>query len=296
MAGANGNSPYVYIIGGTVRSGSTLLASLLTRECGAFDCGELHLLWRSFSDGRLCTCGELMEKCSVWVEVRDRVLHEVGLSRPSDADTLQDSVGRQRRLFSPRPAAISAEALELRRATEQAVSAVTGRSVLVDSSKLPTHVMTALGANSRARAIHLIRDPRAVAYSLSRPHSDPSLGGKWMPSMGPVRAAIMWTAINLGMRRISAHWGGRIRVVVYEDLAAEPERTISEIVSMEDVVGSGVRSCPLSSHAIAGNPSRFEGLRPVKRDDRWIEGMSRGARSIVRLITWPLSRQYGYRG
>ena len=122
--------PTTWFVGGSVRSGSTLLAGMLAAATGGFDAGELHLLWRSLRDGRLCTCRRPMTECPVWSEVRDDVLAhpDVIAAGVTDVDsaagaeagepTLRQVVVRGRRT----PVAPGARAL--RAATESALRAV----------------------------------------------------------------------------------------------------------------------------------------------------------------------------
>lgn len=285
---------HVYVIAGSVRSGSTLLSSLLARETHGFDCGELHLLWRSFDDGRQCTCGAAVPKCEVWSEVSRRVLAALELSSPAAAAKLHESDRGQWRLLSPRFPAPQEDLLNLRRETEQAVAAVTGAAVLVDSSKLPTQARLALSVNRHATVVHLLRDPRAVAFSLSRPHSDPSMNGALMPSLKPSTAALTWALVNLAMERISSRWPAQVKTALYEDLVRDSPELLSRIVCTTTACGTHEEAASRRGHAIAGNPSRFTPERPVRKDDRWLEGLPRRDRRVVEAITWPLRGRYGY--
>src|SRR5438270_4691352 len=60
-------------MGGTGRSGSTLLARVLDRADGVFAAGELRYVWqRGVLEDRLCGCGEQFSRCPFWSEVMDR--------------------------------------------------------------------------------------------------------------------------------------------------------------------------------------------------------------------------------
>lgn len=284
----------VYVIGGTSRSGSTLLASLLAQATQGFDCGEIHLLWRSFDDGRLCTCGAPISSCDVWGQVAERVLSTLQLSDPAAAAAIQESEGRQRRLLSPYVPAPSSNLLNLYRVTASAVSMITGAKALIDNSKLPLHARTVLLAHPYTSVVHLVRDPRAVAYSMSTPKADPSTHGSLMPSCNSIGAAASWVVVNLGMERVRRRWPTKVQQLRYEDLAESPTAALTALVGRGGLTPLYPSNDTLASHAIAGNPSRFALPQTVDRDDRWVNSMVGWPRRVVDFMTWPQRRLYRY--
>jgi hypothetical protein len=281
-----------YVIGGMVRSGSTLLSSLLSRATGGFDCGELHLLWRSLEDGRLCTCGTRVAECVVWRPVSQRVLKNVGARSFTELGSMMSGGMRQRELLKVAPAEPPKFAVEVRAALEGALREHVGSESLIDSSKLAVAASIALRTSSHTKGIHLLRDPRAVAYSLSHPHKDPSVQDKAMESFGSAAAATMWLSTNLAMRRLARMYPSQVSVLTYEELAARPTEVIKELTGGDiDALAFTRRE----NHAIAGNPTRFHRDQRVTLDVRWrTPTYATEARRVWFLTGW-LARRYGYR-
>lgn len=294
-------TPTTWFVGGSVRSGSTLLAGLLAAATGGFDAGELHLLWRSLRDGRLCTCRLPMTECPVWSGVSDAVLADPGVvaSGITDVGTAAGAEAAEPTLRQVaahgRRTPVNMSAQTLRTATETALRAVVG-PVLIDSSKVAG---TALLADRAAaadggplRLVHLVRDPRAVAYSALHPKPDPSMGGAPMPSRSAASAALVWSTYNLAFERLRGLSPRRVR---YEDLVAGPPALLADL-------GAGalprVSDDSEPGHAIAGNPWRFDpdaAAGGVRADERWRTGLGPRDRWAVVALTAPLMLRYGYR-
>jgi hypothetical protein len=295
-------SRWVYVAG-EGRSGSTLLGSLLATALGAFDCGELHRLWVSRVDGRICTCGVEVARCPVWSAVAGDVRCQLEL--PDDEVVAEIARGRlrQRQLLAPRLPGPPRDELRLRWATEAAIERVTGARVFVDSSKLSSVLWTASHLPRPLVVAHLVRDPRAVAFSWSRARIDPSLGGAPMERKSTVRSASDWLRAHATAERVVRRLGGplggaRVARVRYEDLVRDPAVAVAAIdgdCTAEAVSRAFARDDGRPSHAIAGNPTRFRPDQRIEPDERWRREMGLGARLAATVVTAPLLRRFGYR-
>src|SRR5699024_9240744 len=132
-----------------------------------------------------------------------------------------------------------------------------------------------------------VRDPRAVAFSMSRPKPDPSLNGRLTPSRGALRSSAVWLVSNLAIQRFARSPIRLIDRVRYEDFVAQPDAMLSQLL------GSGVSTgrAPLNSggqHAVAGNPWRFGPADSLILDARWIEQMPKYSKRLVTVATAPL--------
>ena len=59
--------PKVLYIGGTGRTGSTMLDQLLGQFAGYFSGGEMAFFWsRGIAADAICACGEPVRTCAVW--------------------------------------------------------------------------------------------------------------------------------------------------------------------------------------------------------------------------------------
>lgn len=300
----------VLFIAGSARSGSTLLDRAIGMHDGFCSLGELQFIWqRSFGENQLCGCGEPFYDCEFWREVS---LAAFG-SRPADVDELaaqrlKAEVDRKRRI----PELLFNAPGPMRRALREygelierlygAILDVAGSHVIVDSSKDPRHglVLSRLDC-IELHVVHLIRDPRAVAFSWGRTRERPEIHWRKQEMMRqPARAAAArWTTHNAVVELLcaTAHRHHRLR---YEDFVSDPLGAVSEILAP---LGGGDAPAQAAtgelvlapSHSVSGNPMRFaSGTLRVKLDDEWRAAMPLRDRAAVAAVTWPLLARYGY--
>jgi sulfotransferase family protein len=186
-----------------------------------------------------------------------------------------------------------------------AIASAGSARVIVDSSKLPTYGLVLDQVHGvDLHVVHLVRDPRATAYSWRRRKSLPDKrGGGFMQQQGPLKASALWTMWNTGAATFWRHEPGRYLRVRYEDFVREPQETIERICAFagEPFAGSPFVSANevelAPSHSVAGNPSRFTTGRVVLRpDDEWRTKMRTMDRAVVTAVTWPLLLRHTTRG
>ena len=306
----------VLYVGGTGRSGSTVLANLLGEVTGYVSVGEVRFLWeRGIVEDRLCGCGRRFSQCDFWVEVLDRAF---GDDRPAAQDLHVRLYDKTRLRSLPAfvlrgvddalPDSASGSPADLSDVLARlyaAIAAVAGATVVVDSSKLPTYAATlARVPGLDVRILHLVRDPRAAAFSWLRQKEQPDrVTPGYMEQRGVLKSAGLWTSWNGALELM---WRGRrskaYHRLAYEDFVASPRSELGSIVSWmgsgsehercftgENTVRLGVH------HTVAGNPARLDrGDVSLTLDDEWVEELSRGDQRLVRLGTLPLLHRYGY--
>ena len=168
----------VLFIAGALRSGSTLLDRVVGGREGFCSVGEAHTIWRgSFEENQLCGCGVPFHECAFWQAV-SRQAFDVGTTQfdPATAIHLKDSVGRIRHspwlLLPRRPKRCRTALSAYGKLIEQlysVIQAVSGEQVIVDSSKSPAHALILSQLPGvEVNVVHLVRDPRAVAFSWQR--------------------------------------------------------------------------------------------------------------------------------
>jgi hypothetical protein len=305
--------PVVLYLGGTSRSGSTLLECLLARLDGVVVLGEVAHLWRrGLINGELCACGEPFARCPFWQQVGD---HAFGGWSGVDVDRvleLKRSVDRQRRLHltgrrNP-PRAIAEAASEYAgyyRRIYEAAGAITGAAVVVDSSKVPPTAVTLTHDDAiDLRVLHIVRDSRGVAYSWTKTVSRPETAtGEPMPRFGVGASATQWLAHNAEMG-LARHRGAPLVRLRYEDLVDDAHLTVRTAWSDLALPGDGLLAMQdqhtvelRPTHSVAGNPMRFRhGTTRLQPDLAWRTELPRGQRRLVTAITLPLLRRYGYLG
>ena len=155
------------------------------------------------------------------------------------------------------------------------------------------------------RVMHLVRDPRAVAYSWTRPLKRPEAAGaapaspRYIPTMSPASSAMRWNIVNLELHLLTAQ-GTPTRLIRYEDFIAAP------VAGMRKLAGFAGVEPELSfmsdtgadlglTHTAGGNPMRFSaGWIEFRRDDSWASRLRPDARAQVTALTFPLLARYGY--
>ena len=291
MGGDDRKPVTVLYIGGDGRSGSTVLASLLASWEDMISVGELRGIWNALRDNELCTCGSVIRECAFWGNVGDRAFG--GWEHAEyEAMIRSDSLLARHRRF-PRLLLASLagrESMMLRSHREKlanlyrAVRDVSGRSVVVDSTKNPGYALLLRDvAGVEVRFVHLVRDSRAVAFSWGKAHVEqpeyemnPLLKGTLLEGKGLLRSAIEWDVKNIFL-----HLVGRSAphcLVRYESLMDDPRRELRGIARLfADLTTAAcdpepavdLRSLPL--HMIGGNRLRFKREVLVLRGQReWL--------------------------
>jgi len=305
------DAPITLYIGGSGRSGSTLLERLLEQVPGVVALGEaVHLWTRGIGNDERCACGNAFSACEFWTQVGK---HAFGGWDQVDVDrvlALKSRVDRQRHM--PRTAlrhttaAFRRDLLEYTdyyRRLYDAARAVSGASVVVDSSK---HASTALAlSHDRGidlRTVRIVRDPRGVAFSWSKSVERPETDGEvLMPRYSPVKSTALWTAHNVGLEGLT-HRGLPVTTVRYEDLVTDPALHVQALWRTLGLPGTG--ELPVATgntvnlgvgHSVAGNPMRFrQGLISLASDDTWKERLGASDRRLVTALSLPALARYGY--
>lgn len=306
--------PILYV-GGTGRTGSTVLDRMLGNVPGVVAAGEVTWLWFALRAGGRCACGERHGRCPVWGPVLEATFPET-CGRPAALAEVADEMFALRRRYDSRYLPLMGVPRLRRRLParlgpypERVVSLyrnlaeVTGARLIVDSSKEP-HYSSVLATRPELdlRFLHLVRHPVATAYSWGRHRRELGFGvGHEMERRGPVSAAIYYDVSNLGAEAL---WGGGDRYlrVRYEDMVADAESTLTTIGEFAGIdidpavaMGRSASTWAASGHAAWGNPNRFDtGPIKLRDDDEWTRQASRSLRTWTRLLAGPVARRYGY--
>lgn len=258
-------------IGGYGHSGSTLLEYLLTASPEVVACGEVKRALRKRGRKGICTCGQRSRQCPVW--------------GPAFA------------------ASASFDSMTHEGLTQILMSQDDGaHAILVDSSKTawrelatPFRLGRRLGCD--VQLLHLVRDPRAVSWSLVR-----KAGRRGEQPLAPLRcayAALGWSVANLVCEAFGRRYPERYLRLRYEDLARSPQEVLGGLLA-KLVPGSTWRPEQLGAqdnrHQLYGNRIRSESLSvaEVKEDVAWKREMPIMLCRLVAALTAPLRRRYGY--
>ena len=297
----------VLAIVGAGRSGSTMIGNILGSVDGVFCGGEIRYLWeRGLRDNRLCGCGQAFHDCPTWSAILLRAgcdPRSAGVDRliAGAADGIRMRhvprlLAEQRWGWPPRlgPNGYRDQLQRL----YHAIPAVTGCSLVVDTSKLPTytHLVEELGGVDLFVA-HLVRDPRATAYSWRRrkPLTDGARSAT-MQRQSPGRSALLWNVWNVTARELWRDDPHHYRRVDYEEFVLRPRECIDDILRFAGHDGDAgsvfkdQQTVALEvNHTVAGNPDRLQrGDVRLRLDDEWTRKMGRGDRLMVTALTAPV--------
>jgi hypothetical protein len=298
----------VLFIGGYGRSGSTLLDRVLGQVPGFLSVGELrHVFQEGFLENRRCGCGERFGRCAFWRAVTDRAFGPLerreidemaALKRRVDRWWLAPLLGWR---LGPPGARRDVDAYrEVLGRLYAAIAAESGAQVLIDSSKDVSHGYALRGLENELdlHVLHLIRDPRAVAFSWQRRKFNPG-SDEQMNRYSLLRTSAEWTAIN-SLTGLHRRTGARYASLRYGDFAADPGPAVDRVLDFlgepdrPNPVGSGGSVHLAADHTAAGNPNRFRrGEVEIRPDDEWRRAMSPGGRLLVGALTLPGLRRYG---
>ena len=179
-----------------------------------------------------------------------------------------------------------------------------GARILVDSSKMPGRGMALTQCeNIDLRVIHLVRDGRAVAHSMTRPYKlDLSKGiQKEIKGRSPYRTAMRWRLYNDFSEALCRRVGKDRSVTVrYEDLLEDPVGELGNIgekigIDLSDVAAKLLKREPISpGHQMAGSRIRLQKDLVLSVDNRWKDEITADTLGALSWIAKGQLRKYGY--
>lgn len=299
----------VLYIAGAGRSGSTLLGLILGQLEGFAVGGELYNFPLRFLERQYCGCGKRLPECPFWQQVLSRCFgsapemaletwvrqrHDLARTR----HTLAWSVPLTRQYLLRHSDGYRTTLERFYRAISEAANA----RVVVDTSKVSGYAQVLAWTSCiDLYVVHLVRDPRAVAYSWARlrPKQTPS-GYKAIPTTSPLDGVLRWLAHNLATELYRSLPGLHYLRVRYEEFVREPQQTLQNVLSFIDErspipldIEGKVVIYP--QHTVGGNPDRFRnGLVEIIPDDEWLSKLRLPDRFLVTAVAAPLMLRYGY--
>jgi hypothetical protein len=269
----------------------------------------MYIADRGFYGQELCSCGRPFGDCDFWTAVMRRVTAEDIDAWFARFKRLQIRVARRRslprlalaQLFPTRTRAESAYYSEMLGHLIEAICQVGEAEVVVDSSKEPVHGFHVSRSSVVAlETVHLVRDCRAVTYSLQRARVRHEVHQRtaYMAQISVSRSAIYWVVLNV-LTEVLGKATGRYLRVRYEDLASQPASVVGALLddsSFECITGSppiDLEGQP-TGHEVSGNPMRFEPVGAIAPDTRWVGGLSGRDFALSTALGGALLRRYGY--
>jgi hypothetical protein len=257
-------------IAGYGRSGSTLFGRLLAQNEDVLNLGEVV-----FSAGHmggadtLCGCGRAMAACPVWTKV-------------------------------PVAAGIQPAAVDRRthRAILEAVLAAAPHRIVVDVSKTARSnafrpFFLARHLSVPVTVVHLVRDPRAVLWSVLRERArrmpDLGTGGQLLLAL---RISAAWWAANLAAELFGLlHPRGKVLVGYERALRSGVPAALQPLLGDAPLQGRDLAASTDNNHSVAGNAMPQATI--VRLDEEWRSALSPFVSMVVQLACLPLLVRYG---
>ncbi len=322
------NLRLVYLLAAS-HSGTTLLALLLGAHPDVCTVGELKATSFGDPDHYRCSCLQLIRRCPFWQEVSREMLHR-GIDfevASAGTDIRTGATPYVKKLLSPlhrgplleavRDAALALSPVWRQTVREiqarnyallESVAAVTGKNIIVDSSKIGIRLKYLLRIPEiDVRVIRVVRDGRGVALTYIDPArfadaSEPDLQGGGTGSNREKgrtieEAAKEWRRSNEEAEAIvnqlkEDQWCK----VHYEDVCKEPEKTLYRLFSFigvdPDKMIVDFRSI---EHHVVGNGMRLDSSSAIKLDDRWRRELSAADLEIFANVAGTLNGRLGYK-
>lgn len=299
----------VLYIGGTGRTGSTVLDQLLGQFPAFFSGGEMAFFWsRGIQANAICACGEPVRTCPVWE-------HSIASVTDSPDATADQMVALRQRFWSIHTFAMMIPGYARRRMRQVGDLPLTMQrlygsilddqhaEVFVDSSKEPHYsYLLREGSNLDIRFLHLVRDPRAVGRSWQR--IKPEFGLPTNVNMERRTSSVAAAYYMFSDVMAEVFWQsrqGHYAFLRYEDFADDPAGVLAAIGAFVDepidpgtvLSGNAFEAGPI--HTSWGNPNRVgRTTLTIRADDAWRSELSRGDKIILTVLTLPLLLRYGY--
>lgn len=300
----------VLYIAGLPRSGSTVLGCVLGRLPGTIFVGELAFFWRRFAAGELCSCGKALPDCHFWSVVVGKAFGQLTREEVTELNKLEQQVVRRLRVLGVAPVRWSTHRakrinimLEERRRLYRSICEVANAEYIIDSGKEVTFgsFMTRLN-NASFNTIHLVRDPRGVAFSWQKQVPSDSEPGD-MPRSTAIKTAARWASnslfIQFSLKRLSSVYL-RVR---YEDLVARPDDIAREIShATSNIASSNARAGHMiwlsnEHHLVGSNPGVRRNLGDnlrLKLDEEWRTQLPRSQQRLVTAVCGCIMAVYDY--
>lgn len=294
---------------GVGHSGSTVLAILLAQSPEVFSCGELSQLSTSITGiPTRCSCGQLLSDCSYWKEVVNT------WKAISPSLVIPDHAERQGYYQSKCRKSLKKGLGELPRddvshfieevdALYEAIGVRKNVNCLVDISKSVGRA-SLLAAYSRhdIRILHLIRDPRGVAWSHRKPRPNkPGMVGGQRKGRSVKNTTKRWVRDNKLAQNLVSRQGEKGMTLRYEDLVCDPIdsiKKVSELIGVDfyksiDLLIKNNKLEP--NHMVAGNIKvQMKPLTKLSLDESWRSNLKIYERLWCLIRAQALMRKVGY--
>jgi len=296
----------IVYLSGYGRSGSTLLDIILGSSHNAVSAGEVGNLLELYLDpGGRCSCDKKLNECTVWSEVVERAFPGSSPEVLRFYNRIQQRVEKWTNLhlllLPKRQISLKCTYAMFMRRLWTSVFAVSGKSVIVDSSKSAYRFAWRALALHRlckfdVRVIHLVRDGRGVMQSKIRGNDRKLRAG--VPAkerFAAYRGLAGWVIANcISIITRFLLPTGLYQLVRYEDLVSKPEVELKKLghflqLDLSDHIRR-IKADELFSvgHLVAGNRLATQNKVGIQSDSGASANLATHLKVIYYLFGWPI--------
>lgn len=295
---------------GLPRSGSTVLGQILGGLPDAIFVGELALFWRRFAEGELCSCGRILPDCPFWSAVVGKAFGPMTREQARELNKLERRVVRRQWGLGLTPVSWSTRwstginvMLEERTSLNRSILEVANVKWIIDSGKdVIFGAIESRIESTNFSTVHLVRDPRGVAFSwLKQVRSDSE--PRDLPRSSAAKTSVRWISCNLLVQFLLNRLSGGYLRVRYEDLVAYPDDIVRKISNATLNVSEINRPTEqrvrqtIEHHVVGSNPGVRRDLGSdlqLKLDEEWRTQLPQSQRWLVTAVCGGLMAAYKY--
>jgi len=308
----NNNKIKVLFITGSGRCGSTILHDILGQIDGFSAIGELRYIWeRGFIRNRLCGCQLPFQECELWRAVVNEAFDSINNVDAQKMFRLTHNFRLYHLFLALFPysriklTSRFKEYLDNLERLYRAIQTSTRCRLIIDSTKdIQYGYLLQKIPMIELYIVHLIRDPRAVAYSWSRKKLfEPDIKNfEYMDQKNSIRSSLQWNARNIIAEIYLRKKALRYMMLRYEDFIKKPQESVKRILSMVGEAEADLSFIKHSkvkinkaNHSVFGNLDRFRtGTVELKIDNEWKAKMKILDKISVVALSWPFLLKYRY--
>ncbi|MEM1328000.1 MAG: sulfotransferase domain-containing protein [Bacteroidota bacterium] len=301
----------ILLITSAGRSGSTVLSKILNELDDAFNVNELAFMpLNGIEKNYPINTGERFSDSEIWQEILANYQTKNQLNhlhyRPHLIPNTRQLVGEQ---LLPFYKAANKQLEQYKTALNNLFHAIFEEikaEIIIDSSKVApyVHAVSQL-ADFDIYVLHLVRDPRAVAYSWQKKikRSDVEKNDEvFMEEYSPRKSSISWQLVNQYAESLKNRTDLKYHFLKYEDFAQQPEKHLAQLLQFlnysKDAIEINDNSIPLhrTDYGIWGNPNvrqQKEQLR-IKYDSDYKKQLHPSTTRTATFWSLPLLLRYGY--
>lgn len=302
----------ILLIAGAPRSGSTLLSKLLNEIDNAFNVNELvYMHLKGIEHDFPCNTGEKFSESAVWQAI---------MQAYKQRNTV-DHLRYQPNIIPNTRKLVAAQLLPFYQANHKAsetyktaindlfhaIFEATQADLIIDSSKIAPFVNIVKQLEDfDIYVLHLVRDPRAVAYSWQKTirRADVESGTElFMETCTPRRSSIRWQLVNTFSSSLKNCAHLKYQYLKYEHFVQEPAAHLAKILAFlgydkrEILIQNNKVMLKRTDYGIWGNPNvrQQKSTLHIRYDDTYKQKMKPRVKQEATLYALPLLTQYGYK-